>query len=56
MNFAAVMAGLSFVFATGLIVAGVYELAGQGWALLTGGFVFMLIFGVLARGGAFDRG
>jgi hypothetical protein len=49
----AILAGFAFLIGAGLIVGGVFYLAGTGWAMVTAGVWFIAIFGVLTRGGIF---
>lgn len=44
------VACLSFAFGVGLTVAGVYVLAGTGWALIAGAAPLLLVAAVLIRG------
>lgn len=44
------IAPISLLAGVGLSVAGVYVLAGIGWALLAGAFPFLLLSVVLIRG------
>ena len=44
------IAAVSLLLGAGMAVAGVYVLAGLGWALLSGSAPFLLLFVVLARG------
>lgn len=50
MNWPALIAGLALVAGAGMVVAGVYVLAGAGWALISGAFPLLALGGVLVRG------
>lgn len=50
MKAALVAAALAFVASAGLVVAGVYVLAGPGWALVAGGVPFFVFGAVIMRG------
>lgn len=47
---APVTLALLVTIGSGLVVAGVYELTGAGWALITAAAPFLLIAGVIVRG------
>lgn len=50
MNAPLTAAGLFMLVGCGLLVAGIYELAGQGWALLAGAIPCILLSVVILRG------
>ena len=46
----AIVLAVCFLGGALLIIGGIYELAGRGWAMVSGGIVFLLVFSVLMRG------